>query len=277
MNRFRYLQSMLLLEADGGGAAAAATPPAAAAPAPGAVTGGGLAAAAAAIAATPPAATPPAGDGTPPAATPPAAAPAAAPYYPEGLADTLRGKTDRETLDNLAKHVAQLPRPPEKADGYAFNPADAVKDLVDAKNDKVLPLFRKIAHAHNLDQKQFDGVINGLYAEMMQAGLIAAPVAVEKEFQILGGTTGDKASQMAAGVKRMTDLSDRLQGFATRGTITKVQAEALIDSIGRADQVIALETILQLLPASSAPRPGGSPTPAADPLAALYPSMAKTA
>lgn len=180
-------------------------------------------------------------------------------YYPEGLAETLRGANDKETIDKLAKHVGDLPRPPAQANEYKFTPAKEIAHLIaNPGDDKVLPLFQKVAHGLGMSQAQFDGTINGLYSEMMQAGLIKPPVQVAQEFTKLGGETGSPADRMKKGEQRVADMCDKLDALATRKDITPEQSRALQDMTGSADAVLAIERLLSMLPdVGGGPRPGG--------------------
>ncbi len=85
---------------------------------------------------------------------------------PRGLPDHLFGASDRETVeklfnankparDEIAK-FGELGKLPKDADGYAFEPSDALKPyLPDFANDPVLKLVRGAAHAAGIREKQF--------------------------------------------------------------------------------------------------------------------------
>lgn len=176
------------------------------------------------------------------------------------MPETLRGKSDKETLDLVAKHLASAPKAPAKADEYAFTPGKEISHLVgDLSNDKVLPLFRDVAHGLGLSQPQFDGVINGLYGKMMEAGLMRPPVDVTAEFRALGGSTGDAATQIANGQRRVADLAGQIEGLATRKELSAEQAKKLIDGLSDAGEMIAMERLLSLIPSARGPQNGGQP------------------
>lgn len=265
-------------------------------------------AAASAAPAAPAAAAPSSGAGSPPAAAPaPAAVPAASPapaaalapaavaagaetpapaappaaYYPEGLPETLRGASDKETLDKITKHLGEMPKPPAAATDYKWTPAKEIAAIVgDPANDKVVPLFQAAALEHGLSQAQFDGVINSFYGRMMQAGLVAAPVDVNAEFTKLGGTTGDAASRIAAGQSRVMAIVTDIDGLATRQEITAAEAKALKGAMASADSMIAIEKLLAKIPGSRGPQNGGDAggqVAVVDAAAAMFPSMRKQA
>lgn len=187
------------------------------------------------------------------------AADAAKGYVPEGLPEDLRGGSDKETIDKLFGKLNGMPKAPDKADGYEFKPGKEIAGLIDPKSDKVLPIFREVAKAHNLSNDAFNGVINDLYAGMMKAGLVKPPVDMASEFVKLGGQ-GDPATQKQNGMARVLQLADQLQGMATRELITPEMAEALIGGATNAAGVLALERLLSRWgETSGGPTSGGQP------------------
>ena len=209
-----------------------------------------LAAAAAATTGTPAAAPQPATGTAPAPEAPKTEAPKvdpAAPYLPEGLDKTFHGKTDKETLDNLAKHLAGLPKPPEKPDGYTIGEAIAKAANIDVANDKVLPIARTVAHELGMSQPQFEGFIGKLYDGMSKAGLIVPSVDVNAEIATLGGELGDAASKMQKGMQRVNDLVAGLNGLATRGLLKQERAQTLANMPRTAQEIMALEDFLAAL------------------------------
>lgn len=227
---------------NGGGAAAGsgAAPPAV-------TTAGGLVAAAGQAAPAPQGAADPAGGPQP--------------YYPQGLADGFKGKTDRDTIDALHKHMSGLPKAPGKPGEYAFEPSADLANVISAKDDKVLPIFQDVAHKLGLSQEQFSGVVNGVFGEMVKAGMMPAPVDVAAEFSKLGGQ-GDAQTRMQNGQQRVVDVANGLEGLVARKELDQGQAHALRDAIGSADALIAVERLLALAggDANGGPRMGGQPT-----------------
>jgi hypothetical protein len=189
-------------EGAGGGAAGAAPPAGGAPPAAGAgspAAGGAGGAGAGAPAAAPPAAAgaaPPAG-GTPPAATPPAG-----PYRPEGLADTLFGENDQETIDKLAGALKgyrdrdATKGVPETADAYAkFDPekllGDLKLDVAVAPHLKELvddPIMKAIG-AFGLERKipaaDLQGVVAVAFAEAQKSGILDTVDPVKERAALL--------------------------------------------------------------------------------------------
>ncbi|WP_156899386.1 hypothetical protein [Pleomorphomonas koreensis] len=123
----------------------------------------------------PPSVTPPAADGNPPAdgGNPPAASPEG-PYRPDGLAENLYGKSDRETIDNLAKAVkgyrdrdAKGGGVPDEAAGYIAdvqNVPEKARGYFDALSSD--PVFQKIA-----DVAKENGVSKGAFGALLGAFL----------------------------------------------------------------------------------------------------------
>jgi hypothetical protein len=248
-------------------ATAPATAPAGGASTPaGAPPAGGLAAAAAAeIAATPP--------GTPAPATPPAA------YYPEGLPDTLRGKSDRETIDALWKAQAEAPKPPAAATDYKLEIPKDLAGFIDPQNDSVLPLFRDVALKNGLTQGQFQNTVVELHQAMAKAGMLQPLVDVGAEYRELGGPAADPAAQMQKGKERAANVATQVGALVTRQQMPKDVADALLGNLGSAKVIVAVETLLKMLPAEQGVTPGGGGgggaglTPEQAAAAKLFPSM----
>ncbi|MEQ1652580.1 MAG: hypothetical protein ABL897_08845, partial [Hyphomicrobium sp.] len=179
--------------------------------------GGGLAAAAAAVAppvATPPVAPPvtPAAAAVPPTATPPATPPAAA-YVPEGLPDTLKGATEKETIDKLWGDLKARSKPPAKVEDYTYETPAELNGIIDAKTDPVLPLFSKVAHKHNLSQEQYTGLVTDLFGEMTKAGMIEKPIDINVEFIALSDGQGDRSAQIASGQRAVLELKSNIDAL----------------------------------------------------------------
>lgn len=183
---------------------------------------------------------------------------AAQPYFPEGLDAKLKGKTERETLDNIAKHMAELPKAPAAAKDYTLTVPDNLKGTLDPANDKVLPIWREIAHKHGLTQAQFQSSIVDLYAGMEKAGLLTPAVDINAEFAAIGEKAGgDQASRIQAGQKRVLDVAGKLEALATRQQISKAEAAELTTMLGNRTAVAAVEKLLALLPAEHGLQGGG--------------------
>jgi hypothetical protein len=204
----------------------------------------------------------------------------AAPYVPEGLAETLRGKTDRETIDKLAAEIGKRGAPPAKPEEYQLELSpEMAKIYGDMKDDPVLPLFRQVAHKHGLDNKTFNGLFSDLHQEMAKAGLIE-DIDDDAELAKLEPKSGDPAARRAEASKRLNATYGQLKGFVTRGVLSAAEFKALSASLVVGEGVLGLEKILKLLPAEHGLQPGGAP--AADgmteherALRTMYPTMFK--
>lgn len=162
---------------------------------------------------------------------------AATPYYPQGLPDAVRGKTDRETLDKIAEEYGKRPKAPDKPDGYTLKLSDDfTKSFGDLKDDKVLPLWREIAHGLGLSDDQFNGSIDKLYGAMRKAGLIDDPISVDAELKKLEPSAGDQKQRSAAATARVNAAVDWVRGLATREFLSKEQAAKAVrlaeDAVG---------------------------------------------
>ena len=210
-----------------------------------------------------------------------AAAPPAGPYVPEGLDKAFVGKTERETLDNLAKHVSGLPRAPATPEAYTYTVPKELEGFVAPDKDPVLAEFRKIAHEEGLSQTTFENVINRVISAEVKAGRLEKPVSAADVFAELGAGVGvDKAAAVQNGIKRVQTIADTFKGLATRQQLSADSAKALTAALYDAQITVAFEQLIGLLPKEhglQAGGAGGGQAAPADPmqamLANLYPSM----
>lgn len=192
------------------------------------------------------------------AADPAKPAAPAAPYAPEGLPEALRGATEKETIDKLWA-AEQARKPPAAATDYKFDVTKDLEGIVDPANDRVLPIWREVAHKHDLSQAQFQAIVGDLFVGMEKAGLIERGVNIASEFEALGAGAGDKAAQIQKGQQRMLELADKIGGIATRNGISQEESAGLIRSIGDRATVAGFEKLLALIPAEHGVQPGGKP------------------
>lgn len=224
----RLLNSVARAPDDGGGAGSGASnadPAAAASPAAGA----------------PPAAQPSAAAGTPSAdgGTPPAAAPEG-PYRPDGLADNLYGKTDRETIDHLAKALkgyrdrdAKGGGVPEDAKGYLAdiqNVPEKAKGYFDAlAGDPVFNKIGAVAKEHGIPKAAFGALVGAFLEGNVEAGMFEPIIDTAAERMALipdGAKALPKAEQDAAIDKRMNDNIAWVDAMVAQG-MPKEAAEYL--------------------------------------------------
>jgi hypothetical protein len=151
-------------------------------------------AAAPAAPAAPPGATPPAQAPAAPGAADPNAPPVATPpgdalYRPEGLPDTMIGKSDRETLDRVAKSFnelrakdAQRQAPKEFGEYSIGDVGDHLKPYFgNLEKDPVWDSVRKQALEAGIPVSGFQKFVSGLVGEFHEAGLLADVVDAEAE------------------------------------------------------------------------------------------------
>lgn len=205
-----------------------------------------------------------------------------APYRPEGLADTYAGKTDQETIDKLWGDIANRPKAPENAEGYALTVTDALKGVIDPANDTVLPIYAKAALKHGLTQEQYQGIVEDVYGGMAEAGLIQQPVNPDDEFRKLSDGRGDPAAQIQKGQERVLTYNGDIDGLVARKHLTEAEGNALKEVIASADHLLAMEKVLALLPKEGGVRSGGQAgagaperTPHEKALRSMYPSHFK--
>ena len=268
------LFSQILREADGsvGGlvAAAGAADLAAAKPAADAGQSGAGAARRAAAAAA---------DATKPADV---AAQIAQPYVPDGLPETFKGTSERETIDKLWGHF-KANQPPPKPEDYKVTIPQDLAGVIDPTTDPVLPIYRSVAQKHGLTQTQFDGVMADLFGEMSKAGMMERPIDVAAEFAALSDGQGDRSAQVAAGKRVAQELGNSIAALSTRGVISKdAAAELSGPMLANAKQFKAMgELVAALTKSAGGLTPGGLST-AGEPgdgeqatLRKFYPSMSQ--
>lgn len=175
------------------------------------------------------------------AGDPPAAG---TPYHPDGLAETYKGKTDRETIDALAKAVGAREGPPAKPDDYALElPADFVKKYGDLNDDPVLPIAREVLHKHGVSQKEFSGIFNDLYAAMAEKGVLEPAIDPYEVMDKLAPKSGDPNRRKAEGAQRITGALDSVDRLVTRGELTRTEGNILMAGGVTAEGIMLIEKI----------------------------------
>lgn len=225
----------------------------------------------------------------PAGAPPPAVVPViGTPYRPKGLPDTLLGKSDRETLDNLVKDYGARPQPPPAAKDYKLELApELAKKLGDLDKDPVLPLWRDVAHKNGLSQQQFQASFIDLIGALDKAGLLADPIDGAKEYQGLvdeaGKTARDPAAAKQAVATRMAGAKASLADLAARQVLSKAEAGIAEALLATGDGVRFLEKAMTAMGGqpkgldAGGNAPGDTRTPLEKSLAVMFPTMAGAA
>jgi hypothetical protein len=183
-------------------------------------------------------------------------------WFPQGLDAKFKGKDAGETLTNLARHLGEMPRAPAEAKDYAFKPADTIAQYFGTEVDnKLVDVAKGVAHKLGMSQPQFDGFINEFYSEAIKSGMIAKPVKPSDEFVALGGKDGSPNEVMQRGAQRVLAVRDQIAGLETAGVLQKGEAQALVNELGRASGIIAMERLLAHVQSLT---PGGGPAGNAD-------------
>lgn len=219
---------------------------------------------------TPPAGDPPAGD--PPAATPGQQTPPADGLYkPEGLPDTMLGKSDKETIDNIAKALKGYRDKdgarvvPEDPAGYAdFSKAEISDDLkpyVETLADD--PVYKELsawAKAEGKDVGEFQQVVLKAYEAAAKANLLSPLVdpAAEEAALVPDDLKSASAEQKAEAAKKRVDAAeDFVKLQITNNKLPKEVGEhAMLSLLDTADGVKFLEHYMQLAGGGGA-QPGG--------------------
>lgn len=141
---------------------------------------------------------------------------APSPYRPEGLPAHLAGASDKDTIDHLYKafngfrtQQGAAGTVPEKPDGYKFEAGDKLAPYTaNFAKDPVWGKTLEFAHKAGLTDKAFNAFMGPLLENLVEGGLVAAPVDAKKMLRELapaGATYADDAAKEAAGGKRVTD------------------------------------------------------------------------
>lgn len=123
---------------------------------------------------------PPPGSWAPPQGLPTEFAGASA---DETLGKLLGGYTDLNTrFGGMRDKLATMPKAPDKADLYTFDPGDKLKPYFgDFANNPAFASARNAAHKFGLSQEQFAGFISEVYNPLADQGVLAAPFDPAKE------------------------------------------------------------------------------------------------
>jgi hypothetical protein len=161
---------------------------------------------------------------------------------PAGLPDAYRGANAEESLgkllggytelntraDGLRDKVSKLPKPPEKADDYTFEPGDALKSYFpDPANDPFLPVARAAFHKHGIANEAFQGVIGDMYSQLIEKGVIDGPFNPRGEIDTYVKAFGIDEAGADAQFKEAETFANGLMG----------QLKGIPDSLKEAAQV----------------------------------------
>lgn len=208
---------------------------------------------------------------------------AAASYWPEGLPETLagfKGANDRETIEKLAGHLKDAPRPPSKPDGYKVElPAEFTKRFGDLAKDPVLPIWREVAHKNGLSDAQFNGAISELYAKLSEEGLLDEPIDVMAELDKLAPKHGDPVQRKAQASARINGVANTINGLVSRQVLNRAEGNMVLSLAARADGVAMLEKLFKAIGGEHGLQGGGNPAPNVSEheqrMRAMFPSMNK--
>ena len=153
-------------------------------------------------------------------------------YKPEGIAEHLVGKDDRETIDKLLnaytgfRTAAAKKGVPETADGYTLELPEEIKTKVikageDGK-DPVLEKMKPILHKHQIPAQAFQELAGEFYSVVAEIAGSAdkkpdgTPLA-DFEFKELGGADKakpqiDAAETWLRGLEQSKKISEKLAG-----------------------------------------------------------------
>lgn len=179
-----------------------------------------------------------------PGGTPPASgdAPPAGPYRPEGLPDTMFGKDDRETMDNLAKAVkgyrdrdAQrvVPDKPEAYREFKLDDApEAIRPhLQGLAADPLFDAVAKVAMEEKIPVATLQKLTTALYSQAQEDGILEPSVDPAVERAALLPETAralPKAQQDAAVEARLQANEDFVKQMTTQGLDKDVAEHGLL-------------------------------------------------
>jgi hypothetical protein len=119
----------------------------------------------------------------------------------ESLGKLLGGFTETNTrMEGLRTKLGQLPKAPDKPDAYTYEPSERVKPFVgDIAKDPVFGQARTAFHKHGVSQDQFAGIMEDLYAPLIEQGLISQPFNPKAEVDTFMTANGlDRTGAQAA-------------------------------------------------------------------------------
>lgn len=208
---------------------------------------------------------------------------AAAAYWPEGLPETLsgfKGANDRETIEKLAGHLRDAPKPPGKPEEYKLALPEAfTKRFGDLSKDEVVPIWRQVAHKNGLNEAQFNGAIAELYSELSTKGLLDEPIDVMAELDKLAPKHGDPVQRKAQASARINGVANTINGMVTRQVLSRSEGNIVMALAATAEGVTTLEKVFKAM-GEHGLQGGGQPTPSVSEheqrMRSMFPTMAKT-
>jgi len=112
------------------------------------------------------------------------------PYFPDDMADHLKGKDDKATIDNLAKAYKGARAEISKGGKVPENPADYKLSEEAAKvidgDDVSLGIIQNIFHKHNISEEKFNGILMDIQPALKEAGLLPDLPTDEENMAALG-------------------------------------------------------------------------------------------
>lgn len=182
-------------------------------------------------------ATPPADGGTPPASS------GGDLYRPQGVPESIFGKSNNETIDNLvtalnsARAASRSTQVPETIDAYVLGevPGEIQPFLSNLEQDQTFRQMQALALKNKLPVEGFAGFIKDLVGEWNQAGMFAPAVDTRAEREALipdNARTLAPAEQEAAINARVRDNLDYVEKILTQKGMPKDSATLLVESLG---------------------------------------------
>jgi hypothetical protein len=146
---------------------------------------------------------------------------------PDGMPAEFVGKDADETLgkllggygalntrtEGLRTQLAQLPKPPDSPEKYTFTPSEKLAPYFgDAAKNPALDFARKSAHAAGIPDASFGKFIEGVYAPMIEAGLLQPPYDPKAEVANYSKVYGLDATTATRNLKENEAFANGLVG-----------------------------------------------------------------
>lgn len=137
----------------------------------------------------------------------------------ESLGKLMTGYNDLNTrFDGLRTKLATMPKAPDTADAYAYQPDDKLKPFfADFDKSEVWGLARQAAHKAGMTQEQLSQMISGVYGPMAEKGLLPMPFDPKRELDtFMAETRLDRAAAaqtLEGNLAFAKGLSAQLQGI----------------------------------------------------------------
>lgn len=170
-------------------------------------------------------------------------------YRPQGLADHLVGKDDRETIDKLYRAYEPLRQkmaqfePAKSAADLKFEPNEQLKPYFGKADDPALKIARDAWVKGGGTAQSFQPVIENLYGAMIEAKLLPPPFDPKAELAAFAKASNlADAAAVNAAVTDLTSFADTMAAQLKLPEAVKGELDMLTDSAAGLQLLSAIRT-----------------------------------